>query len=94
MNKSDYTVRRLSRNNLHIAVLLLFLLASNKVISLSPLVRSYEINFITSLINKNTVNIIFISFVLLVIQYIEKRRFYEEADEHNKYIDKEVSDVE
>lgn len=83
-NKKEYTDVFVHRNKIHIAFILLIVLAICFLLKLTPAIEIYWINFITSMVVDSGISILVISGLLIAIHFVEIRMYEERLKEDGK----------
>ena len=83
MISRDSTEIKASKKMLYLSILCISLILLAVIISYTPLIRIYWINWLDLLILSNTVNLIIISLVLAIIYRIEVKFIQKKIDDFN-----------
>lgn len=76
--------RNLKKGKLYIAVILWSIILAAIVISYTPLMRIYTINWIVALVFKNMINALVLSGLLVTVYVIDKKKYMESLKKGQK----------
>lgn len=76
--------RNLKKGKLYIAVILWSIILAAIVISYTPLMQIYTINWIVALVFKNMINALVLSGLLVTVYVIDKKKYMESLKKRQK----------